>query len=1458
MAGYTIVQRVAGRRPRVVRLKRGETFVDGHRSKRCSVVAGLVFRFVSASCSGIFPRERPGSGPSRIRNPLRQVLLALFLALPGAVILAGAAVSGEPMATATVNGTPIRDGDELELFGVIWADVIFDDIQDGDDVAVTITQSGTILDPEYEDPKNGFWNFNPGVAGNHYTSFTIHGGTLTGDDRLVLQSDNDPSTGNPYHSVLLSIVNAAERVEVSNLIFRGGSWQNNGNDASEVPEIGIGLNIGMTNEPDPSDVAPRTIVVRDVRADANTYLVANDFTTAASGTGINVTGMSGAGVIVSDVLYERVELTGNHMTLTSTGSGASAVAPVLRGGGSRVNSAKSFAYDGGAVVGNSVTLESEKGWAAGGGLSVDGGDGNNDAFSSVLVNNVTFTDNHVVRKGDSSEASVGRGGAFFFGGYNNAGSTLDITGSTFEGNTVTASGVNNSALGGGASILLNNVATTISGTAFTGNGVVSENGGGSASGGAFSARAETAAFLQEDNSLAIAASSFTDNRAVAGTSARGGAVELSGGRGHSITGTSFSGNTAEGADEAFGGALHFAALAGSDNSIVNSTFEGNTVTSAGSARGGAIHHVSGNLAIQGTGNTTYRNNAAVATGAGSASGGAIASDSVDDLVVSTELFENNRATADAASGTASGGGVFKKDGDIALSGNTFRNNHASGAHARGGAVDIASGATSDAGLVGNVFQGNSAEGVHSARGGAIAYSGTDDLVITGGVLADNRASASGDGSSAYGGAIFRQGGNVHITDADITGNTVSGGTALGAGIFMATDADAATPGSGVALTLTATTGTMTVANGTAGVAGGPVSRAAGPAGAGIYFGTAATGAATREDGVFTIAAARGSVLNLEDSVGVVLNSGKSFTQTRDGDGQVRLGGANYVVMDDMSSAVIEFKGNGETILSGSYSQSFSGNGDATIHIEKDHQVTISVPREAGAGTALFDFTNSGTDGGDRNFVIGTDASDTARIGLTAVGEDGDFLVKSSSQDIVLVKGLDEEQILYIRDHFVSEPGGLFDGDLSGMQAVQGADGVWYLEANVVHHSPFENALASSPAMDAIDAYVNDWSGFNESGNGAAKFAAMYRNPRAIMPEAFVDQGRVMIDAVDVVAGTALRRGVGRRGSGTGFGSGSVGDDFRSGGTGGDNGNDGNGAGGSIASESAVGMLPAFPQLGGWRVWGGYVGSFQDRKPEDGANGYKVDRHGFVAGFSRDVGTVGCVGVYGGFTSGDVRSKSIDGSVDQTTGHFGVIGRLNPLPVARPGLAVFADVGYHFADNEMERRFGGFSAKGSFDQTAFSASLGAEYGFDWNGVAIVPAAELRYVHLDQDDMTEAGVTATRADGFSRSWLTQRVGAEASYLFRTDRGAFRPLIGLAWRHDYGAKRFTTNAAFIGPDDPILFPVTSSGHNRDSLDITAGFRSSHLLNGYRVGVDVEYTVNMGRKATVQSVQAGVNLAF
>ncbi|MCC8167006.1 MAG: hypothetical protein LIQ31_12850 [Planctomycetes bacterium] len=569
----------------------------------------------------------------------------------------GTALPGEPMATATVNGEPVPDGEEYELLAGIIPAVTF--VQDGDDVEVTITQGGQVDESLYmiEESKNGYWIFYPIDYDNpdtKYNSFTINGGTLTGDDRFVIENGTDPYTDLPFDAALVSIVNVSEKIEVSNLVFRGGSWSYAGADETEVPPIGIGLNIGRSNEPGPNDVAPKAIVVRDVLADKNVYDVENDFTTVASGTGINVAGMSSDSDVVSDVLYERVDLTGNHMTLTATGTGAGAVAPVLRGGGSRVNSAKSFAYTGGVVDGNRVTLDSEKGWAAGGGLSVDGDGGQYDVFDSVRLDGVTFTNNAVIRRGDSVDDSVGRGGAFYFGGYNSAGSTLSIFNSTFTDNNVTATGTNNSALGGGASIIMGNVTTTISDTAFTGNSVVSENGGGHAFGGALSARAEVDAFSQSDNALAIAASTFTDNRAVAATTARGGAVELAGGRGHGITDTTFSGNSAEGTDEATGGALYFAALAGSDNAIVDSTFSGNSVTSSGVARGGAVYHASGNLLIQGDGQNSHRDNKAVADAGGTAVGGAIASESVDDLVIKTELFENNRAVADAATGTASG------------------------------------------------------------------------------------------------------------------------------------------------------------------------------------------------------------------------------------------------------------------------------------------------------------------------------------------------------------------------------------------------------------------------------------------------------------------------------------------------------------------------------------------------------------------------------------------------------------------------------------------------------------------------------------------------------------------------------------------------------------------------------------------------------------------------------------
>ncbi|MCC8107644.1 MAG: hypothetical protein LIQ30_01080, partial [Planctomycetes bacterium] len=75
---------------------------------------------------------------------------------------------------------------------------------------------------------------------------------------------------------------------------------------------------------------------------------------------------------------------------------------------------------------------------------------------------------------------------------------------------------------------------------------------------------------------------------------------------------------------------------------------------------------------------------------------------------------------------------------------------------------------------------------------------------------------------------------------------------------------------------------------------------------------------------------------------------------------------------------------------------------------------------------------------------------------------------------------------------------------------------------------------------------------------------------------------------------------------------------------------------------------------------------------------------------------------------------------------------------------------------------------------------------------------------------------------------------------------------------AELFTTISSFIGREDGFYFRVPSSRNNRDSLDVTAGFQSRHLVYGHRVGVDVKYNVNLGKKATVQAVYAGVNVSF
>lgn len=209
------------------------------------------------------------------------------------------------------------------------------------------------------------------------------------------------------------------------------------------------------------------------------------------------------------------------------------------------------------------------------------GSGGAAIFNSALatINNSTFTNN--------STTSGAQGGAI-----DNRG-TMTITGSTFTGNTTLGTGQN---ARGGAIAVQSAGALTINNCTFDGN----------------SSKKDGGAIYRQPNSgtpiLAINNSSFTNNISNSDntTDGDGGALSLSGPGSATITGSTFSGNSAN--TGRVGGAI----AVNMPLTITNSTVSGNT---AGN-NGGGIYALGTATAIVDIINSTIVNNTATANGGG--------------------------------------------------------------------------------------------------------------------------------------------------------------------------------------------------------------------------------------------------------------------------------------------------------------------------------------------------------------------------------------------------------------------------------------------------------------------------------------------------------------------------------------------------------------------------------------------------------------------------------------------------------------------------------------------------------------------------------------------------------------------------------------------------------------------------------------------------------------------------
>lgn len=529
-------------------------------------------------------------------------------------------------------------------------------------------------------------------------------------------------------------------------------------------------------------------------------------------------------VLDSTLKMESESVNFSENTTTATADGASAVGGALATAGDKTVAEFSVASSGAQVAfsknrvtasgaskvedvtnaDGSVSQETRHPEALGGAIAISGG-----KFTFSQAGATLFSEN---------SATVSSAGALAGGG------AIAVVGATTEAEFklgASAQFYQNKALADGAGIARGGAIFQDAGTlkmqgsaawSFAGNEASASASGTEtvqAWGGAIAQTGGTQTYTAiNDATLTFSANEASVASEASGSSARGGAIALSGASQRFDGKTVFFGNSAA--------ATHSGTRADNDART--------------SAAGGAVY-TSGTLVLA---DADFRENTVQTLADGGIADGGALYVVGGSTSASTLNFSANAATAfdlagTNASGIARGGALYQSSGTFSSKDSTFSGNAAKGEIARGGAayvggtysLDTASGKSSE-------FENNCAAGTQEASGGAMyvtgalnlsgagttTFSGNEAMVsdvdgtaLGGAIYASsslklsgtgtttfsgNTANASGTSGTAFGGALYLKGGIHRLDHVTFSGNTATAG-ALAAGGAIYVDASGKAP-----------------------------------------------------------------------------------------------------------------------------------------------------------------------------------------------------------------------------------------------------------------------------------------------------------------------------------------------------------------------------------------------------------------------------------------------------------------------------------------------------------------------------------------------------------------------------------------------------------------------------------------------------------------------------------------
>ena len=296
---------------------------------------------------------------------------------------------------------------------------------------------------------------------------------------------------------------------------------------------------------------------------------------------------------------------------------------------------------------------------------------------------------------------------------------------------------------------------------------------------------------------------------------------------------------------------------------------------------------------------------------------------------------------------------------------------------------------------------------------------------------------------------------------------------------------------------------------------------------------------------------------------------------------------------------------------------------------------------------------------------------------------------------------------------------------------------------------------------------------------------------------------------------------------------------------------------SAAEEAApqAETAAAGPQLAGWELWGGALGSWSSRTGGERL-GWRQDLGGLAGGVDGKLNDWLSLGLGLGASQ-----ASLDWGQSYLGG--GLKGLHTGLYAGAEAGGLHGQAALTYSRYEANGRRdidlasgGAGQATGDFRSWVGQARLNGGYEWRWRGWLTGPIAGLRYARIQQDGFQEggAGSLSLGIDGADQDSLTSRLGWQANAKLKLGGLELMPRLSLEWQHEYANGEPEITARFPGYD-AAPFRTGGQAPVADLALVRAGL-SARLRE--RLAAFLEYDAAYGDGYHANAIQAGLQFEF